>query len=254
MMALSSGADAPAWSDARPNDLLSSSRQLQRGRRGCFGCNGGGCYGGGFGGGWGGCRGGWGGGGGCRGGYGGGMAYGCYGGGMAYGGCYGGGMAYGGCSGGGMAYGGCSGGMAYGGYSGGYYQAGYYTPSGSYYPGGSMPRTTEQPRSGESRPGENIPLPIKDRYEASGPAPAQIVVTLPADARLTVDDAPTQSTSAVRVFVSPPLERGKTFSYTLKAEVNRDGQPTTETRQVTVRAGEQSQVRFEFPSLSVAQR
>ena len=79
-------------------------------------------------------------------------------------------------------------------------------------------------------------------------------VTLPAGARLTVDDTPTQSTTAQRTFVWPPLERGKTFSYTLKAEVYRNGQPVAQTRQVTVRAGEQTNVHFDFAPVSVAQR
>ena len=73
-------------------------------------------------------------------------------------------------------------------------------------------------------------------------APAKIVVSLPADAKLTIDDAATVSTSAVRVFVSPELPRGEEFSYTLTAEVGRDNQKVTTSKVVTVRAGRESRI------------
>ncbi len=47
--------------------------------------------------------------------------------------------------------------------------------------------------------------------------PATIRVTLPADATLTFDGQPTQSTSGDRLFQTPALETGKVFHYTLRA-------------------------------------
>src|SRR5205814_1433096 len=44
-------------------------------------------------------------------------------------------------------------------------------------------------------------------------APAVLVVYLPADARLTIDDVATQSTTGERRFRSPPLESRKEFRY-----------------------------------------
>ena len=78
-----------------------------------------------------------------------------------------------------------------------------------------------------------------------------LVVNLPAEARLTIDDSPTRSTSSVRTFISPPLSRGKEYSYTLKAELPGGG---TLTKAVTVRAGEQANVRFDFASNQVARK
>ena len=86
-------------------------------------------------------------------------------------------------------------------------------------------------------------------------APASIVVSLPADARLTVDDTVTKSTSANRLFATPALETGKEFHYTLKAEVVRDGQKLTASEKVTVRAGEETRVNFaaeKFTATTVA--
>jgi uncharacterized protein (TIGR03000 family) len=81
------------------------------------------------------------------------------------------------------------------------------------------------------------------RVTAAEPArPATVLVYLAADATLTFDDEPTTSTSAVRRFVTPPLEPGKTFSYVLKAQTTRDGQTVTTQRKVQVRAGEETTV------------
>ena len=116
---------------------------------------------------------------------------------------------------------GCYGG--YGGYGG--YVYGSYAPVGYYYGG----------------------------YVANTDTRATLVVRLPAEAKLTVDDQPTTSKSDRRTLISPPLFNGKEYYYTLKAEVIRDGKPISETRRVTVRAGRESEVKFDF-NTSVAQR
>jgi uncharacterized protein (TIGR03000 family) len=85
-------------------------------------------------------------------------------------------------------------------------------------------------------------------------APATIVVSLPVDARLSIDDAPTTATSASRTFVSPALESGYDYHYVLKAEVVRDGKTVSVEERVTVRAGEQTRVSLKLPTDSVAQR
>jgi uncharacterized protein (TIGR03000 family) len=207
MMAMTSGAEAPDFG---------------RGG-GCCGCCGGGysgCYGGGCYGGGGGCHGGgrlFGGRHGCHGGggcYGGG----CYGGG--YGGCYGGG--YGGCYGGGMSYGGCYGG-GYGGCTGGIIMQ-----------SGGKPEDIKK-----------MPKPGGD--EAVAPAPAKIIVSLPADAKLTIDGVATTSTSEERVFESPALPYGREFHYTLRAEVIRDNKPVRMEQFVSVRAGQESKVALTLP-------
>ena len=144
---------------------------------------------------------------------------GCYG---CYGGCYG---CYGGCSGG---YGGCYGG--HGGCSGGY--GGRYGYASVGYGGGygwAYAPTTATPAV------------------AAAPAPVRIVVTLPADARLTIDGAATTSTSDTRVFLSPELSPGRAYQYTLRAEVIRDGKPISLAQTVQVQAGKESRVTMTLP-------
>ena len=73
---------------------------------------------------------------------------------------------------------------------------------------------------------------------------ARVVVRLPADARLFVDDDPCTLTSAERSFDTPDLQPGVTYRYTIRAEVTRAGRPVTEIKRVTVRAGQETVVEF----------
>ncbi len=83
---------------------------------------------------------------------------------------------------------------------------------------------------------------------ASTEAPATIVVSLPADAKLTIDGEATTSTSAQRVFVSPNLPVGKEFHYMLKAEIMVKGKPVVVTESVAVKAGEESRITLSAPT------
>jgi uncharacterized protein (TIGR03000 family) len=112
-------------------------------------------------------------------------------------------------------------------------------------------------KPGESKPPAKMPEEIK-KPKTDGKtaidAPATIIVSLPADAKLMVDDTITRSTTATRYFASPVLESGKEFHYTLKAEIVRDGKTYTAVRRVPVRAGEETRITLEFPEESLAQQ
>jgi len=114
--------------------------------------------------------------------------------------------------------------------------------------GGVAPGKTMEPKA---MPKETIPTPPA-KTETS--ARATIVVTVPADARLTVDGNPTSSTSERRTFLTPALETGADFVYTIRAEVVRDGRSVIETQRVTVRGGETTNVPFTFATKTVASR
>jgi uncharacterized protein (TIGR03000 family) len=86
------------------------------------------------------------------------------------------------------------------------------------------------------------------------PAPATIVVSLPANAQLKIDDYATRSQSATRTLVTPPLTPGQEYHYTLTAEVRRGNEPVTVTKRVPVRAGEETRITLEFPPATVAQK
>jgi uncharacterized protein (TIGR03000 family) len=101
--------------------------------------------------------------------------------------------------------------------------------------------------------------PLADRVAvaveaAASAAPATLVVTLPADAKLTIDDASTTSTSSPRVFTSLDLPAGKDFYYTVRGDIIRNGQTITAQKRVRVRAGEETPVLLEFPTATVASK
>jgi len=77
--------------------------------------------------------------------------------------------------------------------------------------------------------------------------PASVTVILPAGAKLTVNDVAV-SAEGKQTFQTPKLEKGKSYFYTVKAEVTREGKPVTETRRVDVAAGKEVTVDFTTPS------
>jgi uncharacterized protein (TIGR03000 family) len=180
---------------------------------GCSGCNG--CYGG-----WGsaGSWGGWGGSGywGCNCNY---SCWGCYGY-SNWGGQWGG---WGGCSG---CYGchgcyGCFGCTGCGGYSGG-------TQMTPVAPGT-----------------EKAPPPKKEGgKEAMAPGKAKVIIDVPEDAKLYIDDQLMKAVAGKRSFNTPALERGQTYYYIVRAEVVVDGKTYTESKRVLVRAGEEALANF----------
>jgi uncharacterized protein (TIGR03000 family) len=86
----------------------------------------------------------------------------------------------------------------------------------------------------------------------SSAAPAKILVNLPADAKLFVDDFATKSTSDNRSFVTPELAPAKAFSYTLKAEIVRDGKTLTASEKVEVKAGDEINISLPVEKFAAA--
>jgi len=121
-------------------------------------------------------------------------------------------------------------------YGSSYPAQGYYNPSmasGTFYPPNmnTMTGVVGQPQ-GFQQP-------------QTPPDNALITVRLRPDAKLMVDDMPTNETGPVRQFVIPgSLERGKTYHYNLKAEWNENGQPVKRERKVDFQAGGQVVVDF----------
>ena len=71
-----------------------------------------------------------------------------------------------------------------------------------------------------------------------------MTVIVPADAKLFIEDQPTQMTGTRREFLSPRLEPGKQYLYTLMAEVERQGQKVSGTEEFPVKAGDHAVVEF----------
>jgi uncharacterized protein (TIGR03000 family) len=162
--------------------------------------------------------------------------HGCHGCNGCYSGCYGGGCYGGGghgCHGGGYGY--CGGGGCWGG-------ASYGCGGGIIVvPGGKKDGKKEGTKDGKGKTEE------EELGTFNGPSPATLVISLPADAKLTVDGYQTQSTSATRRFTTPPLPTGRDFSYALEATVVVDGKTQVISKQVMVRAGEETRATLSLP-------
>ncbi len=219
----------------------------------CHGCNGGGCYssghhgcfgGGCFGGGHG-CRG-------CRGGFlsrlfGRHGCNGCHS--SCHSSCHGMVTCNGGCHGGVIVNGGCHGGVIVNGCNGAH---------GCHGGNGCAGGVVVEPANGEPKE-----MPMKEEEQQGDldkggdkevQAPVTIIVNLPANAKLMVDGTATKGSAAVRRLVSPALPVGREYHYNLRAEIVREGQNLAQTQRVTVRAGQESQVNFEFTTGGIASR
>jgi len=75
---------------------------------------------------------------------------------------------------------------------------------------------------------------------------ARFLIEVPApDARLYVDDKLyTPSDKVMREFVTPKLQGGRRYLYTLRVEFERDGKPATATKKVTFRPDTEQRVSF----------
>src|SRR4029077_3509764 len=81
------------------------------------------------------------------------------------------------------------------------------------------------------------PKPEPRASRSSVNSQAKLVVELPGDAKLFIDDHLMKAASGQRIFRTPSLEKGQAYYYILRAEVDRDGKTQTATKRVIVRAG-----------------
>jgi uncharacterized protein (TIGR03000 family) len=100
--------------------------------------------------------------------------------------------------------------------------------SSSYY--GSYP--DQGPATGVD-PGLANPMPAPNAL-TGGPteAPAQLTVSVPADAQVWVEGTKTNSSGPVRYFHSPPLDPNSHYRYEVRARWMENGHEVTQTQQV----------------------
>jgi uncharacterized protein (TIGR03000 family) len=97
--------------------------------------------------------------------------------------------------------------------------------------------------------GEPIPPPKKPDDttkppESMAPTRARLIVEVPADAKLFIDDHAMKTSSEHRAYQTPDLEPGQTYYYEVRVEVERDGKMLSETKRVLVRAGQEAHADF----------
>jgi uncharacterized protein (TIGR03000 family) len=116
----------------------------------------------------------------------------------------------------------------------------------------AAPATTP-PTMPPANEGNVVPPPKKEDGAAAANR-GRVVVELPTDARLYIDDQLMKTASGRRVFRTPALDGDQTYYYILRAEVVREGATFTQTKRVVVRAGEVARASFTEESIVSASR
>lgn len=173
-----------------------------------------------------------------------------------YGGCYG--ACYGSCFGGcyGACYGSCMGMACYGCFgtcTGGCFGAPYagYGPAYSGCAGGcggyiSPAYGVPGPVIGVPMPATpSMPAPTTPSQEAQSNGAdnrARVVFTLPENAKLFVEGQLIENAAEIKTFRTPVLDVGKTYVYTIRIEVNKDGDKMVGETTLNVQAGREEKV------------
>jgi len=170
------------------------------------------------------------------------------------GGYYGGSSGGWGSSGGYGSSGGSSGG--YGGSSGGYGGAmmggGYYSPGGVIVDDKGAPVDNTAPMNPAIDDGAAPPNPMPP--DGSGAmlrrTDGMLIVEVPAEAKVYVNDRLTSTPGAIREYVSRNLARGYNYTYEVRAEMEVDGKTVSESKKVDLRAGQHVKLAFDFATPS----
>lgn len=97
------------------------------------------------------------------------------------------------------------------------------------------------------QPDVNVPaVPPPPAQGASTAADGYLAVNVPADAKVFVNGQATTSTGESRQYVSRSLSEGASYTYEVRAELVRNGKVEQVTKTVDVRAGQTSQLAFDF--------
>lgn len=92
-------------------------------------------------------------------------------------------------------------------------------------------------------------LPLTS-FSQGGAAPATLRVKVPAGATVTIDTYPTRQGGSERVYITPPLATGRTFTYEVVASWREGVEEKKLVLPATVRAGEQTVLDFTAPGAS----
>ncbi len=77
---------------------------------------------------------------------------------------------------------------------------------------------------------------------------ASFKVRLPAEAKVYVNDMLTKTEGTDRQYVSRNLNPGQAYTFKVRAELERDGKVLTKTQTLTLQAGSESNIAFDFDS------
>jgi uncharacterized protein (TIGR03000 family) len=97
-----------------------------------------------------------------------------------------------------------------------------------------MPAPAPAPQP-EKVPAPAVPAPAKS---ASDLPRAKVVIDVPAQARLYIDDQLMPNKAGKRTFVTPPLRAGQQYFYDVRIELTENGQTQVQSTRVVLRPGD----------------
>jgi uncharacterized protein (TIGR03000 family) len=74
--------------------------------------------------------------------------------------------------------------------------------------------------------------------DAAGNLVARVNLKVPGDAKIWFNTFQTKQTGTARSFRTPPLDRGSEYTYQIRVQWNQDGKDVTQSRHVSVHAGD----------------
>jgi len=101
------------------------------------------------------------------------------------------------------------------------------------------------------KPEDAPPEPNKDDADGKQASHADrslITVSVPAKAKIFVNGKATLTPGELRVFAANHLTPGASYTYRIRAELERDGRTLTQVKVVQIHAGEGRQIQFDFTS------
>ena len=99
-------------------------------------------------------------------------------------------------------------------------------------------------------PAETAPKAVPDESFRAPTGSGVLAVEVPADAKVYVNGLLTKTPGTLRRYVSRGLYPGYRYTYEVRAEWERDGQPMEATRVVQLQAGQTAELAFDLPAPS----
>lgn len=105
-----------------------------------------------------------------------------------------------------------------------------------------------EPVEQESTPPAIPPAPVDPQASAARNGSVTIAINVPAEAKVFINGAATNSTGEERIYVSKGLAPGKRYRYTVRAEVERDGKTVVQEESVVLTSGNRTDLALNFDS------
>jgi len=93
-------------------------------------------------------------------------------------------------------------------------------------------------------------LPVPQSAPSGDPASMTLEIIVPSAAVVKINELDTKQSGVVRIFQSPPLKQGESFTYEVEATWDAKGTPIRQRRELIVKAGDRKRIDFLKPEIA----